>query len=359
MQCDEVIWQVINHQFCSFKSKIAKEQTFCRNEYNATGLCNRGSCPLANSRYATIREHDGVCHLYIKTIERAHSPKNLWEKIKLSRKYSRALEQVSEHLEYFPKYLQHKNKQRLTKIHQYMIRMRKLKLKARPKLVAISKKVERREAKREAKAEKAAELEKSIEGELLERLKRGTYGDIYNFPEVQYDKALQQAEGDYESTDDAEIEAESEHENEVEYVEGLDDDDSDPEVEDTGSANGDWGNAYWGGSGSSDDDDDDADDDGSDNDSGADSDTNDDTTAANTDTAAKSSSSSKAVAGSKRKAAGASSISSSGKAAAAAKVKKPKTAKKHRPNHPYVEVEYEDETESTVAAADTGMSFNW
>jgi protein MAK16 len=353
MQCDEVIWQVINHQFCSFKSKIAKEQTFCRNEYNATGLCNRGSCPLANSRYATIREHEGVCHLYIKTIERAHSPKNLWEKIKLSRKYSRALEQVSEHLEYFPKYLQHKNKQRLTKIHQYMIRMRKLKLKARPKLVAISKKVERREAKREAKAEKAAELEKSIEGELLERLKRGTYGDIYNFPEVQYDKALQQAEGDYESADEADAEVESEHEHEVEYVEGLDEEDSDLEDAETGSTagNDDWGNAYWGGSGSSSDGGDNSDDD---------SDTNDDTAAADKSSSSKAAAA--AAAGSKRKAAGTSSSSSSSGTAAAAATKakkKPKTAKKQRPNHPYVEVEYEDETESATAAVDTGMSFNW
>jgi hypothetical protein len=47
----------------------------------------------------------------------------------LSKNYTKALEQVTKHLEFFPKYLQHRNKQRLTKIHQYMIRMRKIQLK--------------------------------------------------------------------------------------------------------------------------------------------------------------------------------------------------------------------------------------
>ena len=131
MQHDEVIWQILNHEFCSFKSKVARERTFCQNPYSVTGLCIRSACPLANSRYATIREEDGACYLYMKTIERAHTPKHLWEKQRLPANYLQALEIVSTHLEHFPKYLVHRNKQRLTKIHQMLIRMRKLKLKPR------------------------------------------------------------------------------------------------------------------------------------------------------------------------------------------------------------------------------------
>jgi protein MAK16 len=219
MQHDEVIWQVINQNFCTYKVKMLK-QNFCKNTENVTGLCNRSSCPLANSRYATIKEEKGKCSLWLKTIERAHTPKNMWEKVPLSKNYATALEQIDSQLAFWPKFLIHKNKQRLTKIHQYLIRTRKLALKVRPTIVGIHKKVERREARREQKAAKAARLTNAITNELVQRLKSGMYPDeVYNVPQKAYDVAVDQiGEPD-------EIESEEEESDTPEYVEDYEDED--------------------------------------------------------------------------------------------------------------------------------------
>ncbi|CAG9954075.1 unnamed protein product [Clonostachys rosea f. rosea IK726] len=249
MASDEIIWQIINQQFCAFKLKTEKNQNFCRNEYNVTGLCNRQSCPLANSRYATVRQHPTkqTLYLYIKTVERAHLPSKMWEKIKLSNNYNKALEQIDEKLIYWPKFMLHKCKQRLTRLTQVNIRMRRIAAEEErlgEKLVPkLAPKIRNRERARERKAEAAAKLEKTIERELLERLRQGAYGDQpLNVSEDIWKKVLNAMERDGEGLRDEDMddgedeeeelnsEEEDDLEKEIQYVSDIDE--SEEELED-------------------------------------------------------------------------------------------------------------------------------
>ncbi|XP_037803377.1 protein MAK16 homolog [Penaeus monodon] len=236
-QSDDVVWTIINKSFCSFKISTIS-QKFCRNEFNLTGLCSRSSCPLANSQYATVREEKGIIYLYMRTAERCPFPAKQWEKVKLSRNFVKALQQIDENLVFWKKYFRQKCRQRLLKITQYLTRMRKLKLGRKKKLVPLRRKQEVRLKRREEKALVAARIDNVIEKQLLQRLKEGTYERIYNFPQEAFDVRV---DGEEVESDVDEVEYDEDKEEEVETdedVEGqlekevVNDDDDDDDDED-------------------------------------------------------------------------------------------------------------------------------
>lgn len=236
MASDEVIWSVINDSFCSFKIRPGKGQDFCRNEYNVSGLCDRLSCPLANAKYATVKNIEGKLYLYMKTAERAHMPAQLWERVKLLKNYAKAMEQLDHHLQYWQTFLINKCKQRLTRLTQVAVTERRLALREEERhYVGVKPKVKRREENRERKALAAARIEKAIEKELLDRLKSGAYGDKpLNVDEKIWKKVLgkvdeQEQEEEFDEDDDVVLESgDDEDYGEVEYVE----DDGDDELVD-------------------------------------------------------------------------------------------------------------------------------
>ena len=220
---DAVIWNVLHHEFCSFKVST-KTQQFCQNKYNLTGLCNRNSCPLANARYATVREVQGKVYLYMKTAERMHMPSQLWQRFKLSEQLTTACQDIEQRLQYWPEFVRQKCKHRLVRIRQYLARCRKME-KRKEQYLTESKKTRKRESNREVKALKAAKMETTIENELIDRLQSGVYNDvIMNSNETIWQRVLAQQQAPEE-------EEEEEETSQFEMVE-TDYDGSDDDMED-------------------------------------------------------------------------------------------------------------------------------
>jgi hypothetical protein len=96
----------------------------------------------------------------------------------------------------------------------------------------------------------AAKLDRAIESELLERLRQATEGEIFNYPERQFNKVLHRASDRFQTESgealedpdmedlegDREIEQEEEDEEEEEvqyqYVEDVEESDDEPDLED-------------------------------------------------------------------------------------------------------------------------------
>lgn len=72
----------------------------------------------------------------MKTIERAHSPKRLWERVELPANKENALKLIDENLQYWPNFLIDKNKKRFLRIQEYLKRMRKIRMEGQYSLYA-------------------------------------------------------------------------------------------------------------------------------------------------------------------------------------------------------------------------------
>ena len=103
----------------------------------------------------------------------------MWKEIPLDENYAKALEQIDENLEFWNKFIVHKCKQRLTKLREMIRRMRRQRIRGMHEIMAIHCGTEQRDDVRMAKAEKRLMIDTEIEKELVDRLKLGTYGQLY------------------------------------------------------------------------------------------------------------------------------------------------------------------------------------
>lgn len=229
-QPDDLIWQVLNDQFCSFKVKARAPETnaLCRNEYNLTGLCNRSSCPLANTDYATVRDDGEKITFFVKRPECQHEPRKMWERILLSdSKTGKAKQMILKQLEGKSPFVRDKCLARYERLIEIKNKERQLAKHAdrAPVVEVIKSKHERKERSREMRALTVSRLEQAIEGELLKRLQSGVYGDMYNLKQKEFEQALEEGTKKMEFVED-----EEEYE---EYEYDLDDDELLEDIEET------------------------------------------------------------------------------------------------------------------------------
>ena len=202
---DIMIWNVLEYSNCTYRTR-AVDQNFCRSTENVTGLCNRKSCPLANSQYSTTRLEKGKVYLLLKTPERAHMPAKLWEKVELPEDVVKGMDIIDEQLQYWDEWLVEKVKQRYVRILETLENMREMRKAPKVRELPIKNKAEKRNKAREEKALSVAHVSYRVKEELLDRLKNGVYGEIYNLKEDEFNEALDEMEQPVEFIDESELE---------------------------------------------------------------------------------------------------------------------------------------------------------
>jgi len=176
---DELIWQILDKQFCSYK-RTGIDQDMCSHPLNVYQVCKRIFCPLSNSRYATVIEKKGKIYLLMKSPEKTHLPNQQWDKVLLSENYEQGLKDINGLLRFWDYRVIRRCKIRFTKIKLYLRRMRRLRMSIRPGVTHFKKRQERRLDSREKRALNVAKVENRIQEELLNRLRTGVYGTIYD-----------------------------------------------------------------------------------------------------------------------------------------------------------------------------------
>lgn len=216
---DVMIWNVLENANCSFRSK-AVDKKFCRHCDNVTGVCDRKSCPLANSQYATTRLVAGKLYLETKTAERAHMPNKLWDKIELPEDILKGMDMIQEELvNYYDDWIIEKCKQRYVRLVETLNNMRAMRKAPKVKELPIKKRIERRNAAREERALSVAHVAHHVKEELLKRLNEGVYGEIYNLEEDEFNEALDEYEQPMEFVDEDDFEEIEEYDEEEEKAE--------------------------------------------------------------------------------------------------------------------------------------------
>ncbi|KAG0440005.1 Protein mak16 [Dictyocoela muelleri] len=170
---DENIWKMIggDKNYCTYKLKT-DTISLCKNKYNVTGICDRISCPLANSKYATIKEENGKIFALLKEPERNNTPSNRYEKIEII-----DFNQIDEILKYFNKDIIHRCKQRYVKLIKCLERKEIIDKEGVPEIIPKRKRQLRIERSRGKKEFMKLDIKKQVQEELIERMKIGMYGD--------------------------------------------------------------------------------------------------------------------------------------------------------------------------------------